>query len=138
MIQKRHTDSDCRPVVYIIDGDADQRDRLLLLLTVHELTATGYPSAAAFLAALAIEEPIEAPSCVVIDADRADVRAFELPERIRSLGKKTGVIILASPGDIEGAVAAVRAGAVDFIEKPCAESRLVESVRRALEAPGSQ
>lgn len=73
------------------------------------------------------------PECVVAEALLGDLGGLELMERLRELDPTIPVVFASRSGDVRLIVRAMRAGAVDFLQKPVAEARLREAVARAVE-----
>lgn len=117
-----------RAVVYLLDGDAAVRDSLSALLGELGVEVRAFASAAAFLA----EGCRGGTGCVVADAHLPDMDGAELLERLRGRGERLPVILLSSDEDLALAVRALRAGALDWIEKPFVAGALLERVRQTL------
>ena len=73
-------------------------------------------------------------ACVVLDIKMPGIDGLEVQRRLAEQEKTIPVIIVTAYGDVAMAVRAMRAGAIDFIEKPVARDRLIASVERAIEA----
>ena len=114
--------------VFVVDDDADVRDSLAALLTSAGLTARLFESATAFLAGY---RPGEA-GCLVADIRMPDMDGIALQTELTNRKAGLPVIIITGHGDVPLAVRAMKAGAIDFIEKPFDDERLLESIRRAL------
>lgn len=78
------------------------------------------------------------PRCLVITAELPVLTGIELLTQLRSQGITTPAIIIASRGDVPTAVAAMRAGAIDFLEKPLIDARLLQAVRRIMQKSYTQ
>lgn len=125
------------PVVYLVDDEDVVRDALAWLLRSRRLLSEGFASAEAFethVAALPAPWPT-APSCLVLDVRMPGTSGLVLFERLadRGLLPALPVIFLTGHGDVPTAVAAVKRGAFDFVEKPFSNNGLVDRVERALE-----
>jgi two-component system response regulator FixJ len=116
------------PCVHVIDDDADVRDSLAFLLSTADVPATTYESAAAFLAVAA-----QARGCVVTDLRMPLIGGLELISRLKAMGLRLPVIVITGHGDVSLAVEAMKAGVVDFLEKPFDDAALLNSIERALE-----
>ena len=77
------------------------------------------------------------PRCLVIAAEMSPTTGIDLLIQLRHRGIDTPAIIIASRGDVPAAVAAIRAGATDFLEKPMLDARLLQTVRRILQKQAS-
>jgi two-component system response regulator FixJ len=114
--------------VFIVDDDADVRDSLAALLVSAGLKPRLFESATAFLAAY---RPGEA-SCLVADIRMPDMDGIALQSELAQRKAGLPVIIITGHGDVPLAVRAMKAGAMDFIEKPFDDERLLDSIHRAL------
>jgi two-component system response regulator FixJ len=117
-------------VVHVVDDDGAVRDSLAFLLGSAGLAVRTYASAAAFLDAM----PIAGPGCVLTDVRMPDMDGLTLQRRLADLGSALPVIVMTGHGDVPIAVAALKTGAVDFLEKPFDDDRLIVVVREALSA----
>lgn len=115
-------------VVHVIDDDAGVRDSLAFLLATAGLAVRTHESAVAFLKAL----PEAEDGCVVTDVRMPEIDGIELQSRLRAQGSTLPVVVMTGHGDIALAVAAMKAGAMDFIEKPFDDEALLAAVRVAL------
>jgi FixJ family two-component response regulator len=113
------------PHVHVIDDEADVRDALALLFKSVGLRCALYGSALEFLAA---RPP--GPGCIVADVRLPGLSGLELLERLDRAGCTMPVIVMTGHGDVPMAVRAMRAGALDFIEKPFHDQALLDRVRR--------
>jgi two-component system response regulator DctR len=130
------------PVVYLVDDEDVVRDALAWLLRSRRLLSQGYASAEAFEEWLATQQTPgraawpQAPSCLVLDVRMPGTSGLVLFERLaeRGLLPLLPVIFLTGHGDVPTAVAAVKRGAFDFVEKPFSNNALVDRVELALQA----
>ena len=126
------------PMVYLVDDEAVVRDALAWLLRSRRLLSEGFPNAEAFEAHLAGRDlpggwP-DAPSCLLLDVRMPGTSGLLLLDRLveRGLIGTLPVIFLTGHGDVPTAVAAVKRGAFDFVEKPFSDNALVDRVEQAL------
>lgn len=127
------------PMVYLVDDEDVIRDSLSWLLRSRRLLSEGFASAEAFEAMLearpdhAKDWP-DAPSCLLLDVRMPGMSGLALFERLstRGLGAALPVIFLTGHGDVPTAVAAVKRGAFDFVEKPFSDNTLVDRIEEAL------
>ncbi len=130
------------PVVYLVDDETVVRDALAWLLRSRRLLSEGFGHAEAFEAYLATRDLAggwpDAPSCLLLDVRMPGTSGLVLFERLieRGLTAALPVIFLTGHGDVPTAVAAVKRGAFDFVEKPFSDNALVDRVLQALEASG--
>ena len=113
--------------VYIIDDDDAVRDSLSLQLEATGYAVAAFPSAVGFLE---IARTLQ-PGCVISDVQMPDMDGMELQQRLNDLKLDFPVVIVTGHADVALAVRAMKAGAVDFIEKPFEERAILDSVRHA-------
>jgi two-component system, LuxR family, response regulator FixJ len=118
-----------KTVIHVIDDDAAMRDSLAFLLDVNGFKSQLYESADAFLRAM----NADAVSCVVSDIRMPGMTGVELVRKLKSEGSSCPVILITGHGDVALAVEAMKAGAVDFIEKPFDDTSLLGAIRTALD-----
>jgi len=114
--------------VHIIDDDEAVRDSLTFLLRSAGLDAIPHPSATQFLEGLTRD----VAGCVITDVRMPDMSGLELLNRLRGMSYMIPVIVMTGHGDIQLAVEAMKAGALDFLEKPFDDERILASVKLAL------
>jgi two-component system response regulator FixJ len=114
--------------VALIDDDAAVLDALQQYFSRQGVTVTCFASAEVFLTNSGELTKLD---CVVADVRMPGLSGLQLVER---LGISVPIILITGHGDVDMAVAAIKLGAFDFIEKPFDESRLLESIRNALRA----
>ena len=114
--------------VFVVDDDADIRDSMRLLLEVAGFKVRNYTSARQFL-----DDELPKQGCLVADIRMPDMSGLELQEEAAKRHLDLPVIIMTGHGDVPLAVKAMKAGAIDFLEKPFDDERMLASVRRALE-----
>lgn len=116
------------PVVHIIDDDEDVRRSLVFLLRSVEITALTYPTATDFLEELDPDEP----AVVIVDVRMPGLSGLQLQEELAGRDFPAPVVFCSAHGDIPMSVRALRAGAVDFLEKPYEPQRILEIVQAQL------
>jgi two-component system response regulator FixJ len=122
-------------VIYVIDDDAAMRDSLAFLLDVNGFKPQVYETADAFLAGVSAARP----TCVISDIRMPGMNGIELVRKLKGDGSSCPVILITGHGDVALAVEAMKAGAVDFIEKPFDDTLLLDAIRAALEGrPASE
>ena len=117
------------PTVFVVDDDDAVRDSLTILLESTGHRAEGYGSARALLDAIGPE----AQGCIIADVRMPGMDGLELQKALTKRGIGLPVIIMTGHGDVPIAVRAMKAGAVDFVEKPFAEETMVGAIASALE-----
>ncbi|MBX3499086.1 MAG: response regulator [Alphaproteobacteria bacterium] len=115
-------------IVHVIDDDVDVRQSLAFLLSTAGLAVRVHESAAAFLKAL----PDAEDGCIVTDIRMPEIDGLELQRRLRAQRVAMPVVVMTGHGDVALAVEAMKAGAVDFIEKPFDDEVLLSAIRTAL------
>ena len=116
------------PVVHVVDDDDAVRDSLAFLLETEGLKVRAYESALHILDQVGDLHP----GCIVTDVRMPDMTGLELVGRLRELGVALPVVIMTGHADVPLAVEAMKAGVVDFIEKPFADDQMLTAVRTAL------
>jgi FixJ family two-component response regulator len=114
--------------VFIIDDDAAVRQGLSFMLRSAGYSVEAFPSAQSFLEGY---DPRRG-GCLLLDIQMPRVTGLELQQRLNLRGWRIPVIFITGHGTIPSAIAAMKSGAFDFIEKPLREDMLLESVDRAL------
>ena len=114
-------------VVHVVDDDEAVRDSVAFLLRSAQIEVEVYDSAAALLG-----KAVGATGCVVTDVRMPEMSGIDLMRRLKELGITLPVIVMTGHGDVPLAVEAMKAGAVDFIEKPFNDEAMLTAVRAAL------
>ncbi|MFP4145001.1 MAG: response regulator FixJ [Phycisphaeraceae bacterium] len=117
-------------VVAVIDDDRAVRDSLQWLLESGGLQIRAFATAQDFLAAL---EGGHRPGAALVDVRLPGMSGLDLQQRLNEMGLCLPVVIITGHGDVPVAVRAMKAGAVDFIEKPFNDQVLLDRVQEALE-----
>jgi two-component system response regulator FixJ len=110
----RRNMTELKPTVFIVDDDRGVLDSLKFLMRSVGLYAETYQSAQEFLGAFDLERP----GCLVLDV---------------AMGSSLPVIFITAHGDVPMAVQAVKAGAVDFVQKPFRDQELIDKIQSALQ-----
>ncbi|MGZ5925574.1 MAG: response regulator transcription factor [Rhizomicrobium sp.] len=114
--------------VFVVDDDADIRDSMRMLLEAGGFKVRCFSSAKPFLA-----DDAPKSGCLIADIRMPDMSGLELQEELQRRHVSLPVIIITGHGDVPLAVRAMRAGAIDFLEKPFDDELMLSSVKRALE-----
>jgi two-component system, LuxR family, response regulator FixJ len=117
-----------RGKVYVIDDDDAMRDSLNFLLESAGFSVTLFESALKFLDAL----PSLDFGCVVSDVRMPGLDGIELLKRMKADNTRFPIVIMTGHGDIPLAVEAMKLGAVDFLEKPFEDDRLIGMIEAAI------
>jgi two-component system, LuxR family, response regulator DctR len=121
--------------VHVVDDEDVVRDALAWLLRSRRLLPQLHANGDAFWAAVqAGSVPDSGPACVLLDMRMPGLNGMALFERLieRGLVDRMPVIFLTGHGEVATAVAAVKRGAFDFVEKPFSDNALVDRVEQAL------
>lgn len=116
-------------VVHIVDDDEAMRSSIAFLLKSSGMHSVTYESAIALLARV---DELE-PGCVLTDVRMPEMSGLDLVRELRRRGVAHPIVMITGHADVALAVEAMKAGVVDFIEKPFAEDVLLRAVRGALE-----
>jgi two-component system response regulator FixJ len=117
------------PVVYVVDDEPAVCDSLNSLLGTYGFAVESFASGGDLL------ERVESGStgCVVADVRMPGISGIDLQRELSRRGVPLPVVIITGHGDVPMAVESLKAGAVDFIEKPIDDDRLVKSIRMAID-----
>ncbi len=115
------------PTVFLVDDDAAVRDALAAFFRAEGLEVRAFESAEAFLA----QCPPAAAGCLVLDVRMPGVSGLDLQRALGESNIRLPIIFLTGHGDIPMSVRALRAGAIDFLEKPPDLDTLLARVRDA-------
>ena len=119
------------PVVGVIDPDPVARSGLRTLLHGLGIDVATYDSAESYL----LTTNGRHLACLIVDLLLPGMSGLELLRRLRSSGNDVPVILLADESDVPTAVAAMREGATDFIEKPYVDVAVLKQVQKLLHGP---
>lgn len=115
-------------IVHVVDDDPAVRDSLRLLLKTERFSVLAHASARDFLAVVSPDET----GCVVTDVRMPEKSGFELLADMKALRIGLPVIVITAHADVPLAVRAIKAGAVDLLEKPFDGEALLKAIRLAL------
>jgi two-component system response regulator FixJ len=113
--------------VYVIDDDLAMRDSLDFLLTSAGFSVRLFETATDFRSALSALQP----GCVVSDIRMPGLSGMDLLRETLASNPRHPVILMTGHGDIPLAVEAIKLGAVDFLEKPFEDGRLIDAIQTA-------
>ena len=117
------------PVVCVVDDESSMRDSLRNLFRSVGLKVQTFASAKEFLNSL----PSEAPSCLVLDVRMPGISGLELQRELGCGESGVPIIFMTGYGDIPMSVRAMKAGALEFLTKPCRDEDLLRAVNQAIE-----
>ncbi len=115
-------------VVHLIDDDEAVRHALAFLLASSGFAVQAYKLASAFLETLSAVQP----GCIITDVRMPGLSGLELQRELTNRRIFLPVVVMTGHGDVPLAVQAMKAGAVDFIEKPFSDDTLLSAVQEAL------
>ena len=115
-------------LVLVLDDDASFRRAVERLLVSAGLSVVPFASVPEFFQA----EPPAGPACLVLDVRMPGVNGLELQERLTTMEPPMPIIFLTGYGTVPMSVQAMKAGAIDFLLKPCDDQVLLDAVYRAL------
>jgi two-component system response regulator FixJ len=119
--------------IYIVDDDGAVRASLLALFEANGYTSRIFSSAQEFLAAA----PSLQPGCLIADIRMPGMDGLEMQQRLIERGLPFPFIAVTGHGDVPLAVRAMKAGALDFIEKPFTADTILGRAKSALNSPGA-
>ena len=121
--------AESEPTVYVVDDDPGVLDAVQLLLRSVGLRARAFSSAGDFLE----EYDPDSPGCLILDLRMPGMGGRELQKRLLEMEAELPIIFVTAHGDVPTAVEAVKDGAVDFIQKPFPDQKLLDKVNQAFE-----
>ena len=117
------------PIVFVVDEDVSVRASLEVLILSSGWQPETFASVQEFLAQ---PRPI-VPSCLILALSLPDPTGVELQKRIARERAEVPIIVISDHGDIPSTVEVMKAGAVDFLEKPLSHNVLLAAIRQSLE-----
>jgi FixJ family two-component response regulator len=120
--------------IFIVDDDADICRAMSRLLQAGGYATRTFSSTTQFLA----QYDPDPPGCILLDLTMPEHDGLEVQAMLASAGSRRPIIFLTGNGSIPATVAAIRAGAINFLTKPVTEPRLFEAVNEALRADARQ
>ena len=114
-----------KAVVHIVDDNLDLAQVIAHLMRREGLEANSYRSAEEFLAAVTPEEH----GCLLLDLRMPTMSGLALQEALISAHSILPIIFMSGDGDVASATSGLKAGAIDFIEKPVQEASLMAAVK---------
>jgi FixJ family two-component response regulator len=132
--QREGTPMNAKPLIHVVDDDESLRASLLDLLDAAGFEARGYASTGEFL----LHPPLDRPGCVLLDVRLPGPSGLELQAALQRQGVALPVIFLTGHADVATSVRAMKAGAVDFLEKPVGRDTLLDALQRGLARDAAQ
>ncbi len=122
-----------RRIVHLVDDEEAVRRSVGFMLRASGFEVIAYPSGVAFLAAAGKA----APGCVLLDIRMPEIDGLEVQRILAERGMPFPVVVLTGHGDITLSVRAIKAGAVDFLEKPFEKAAMLRAIEEAFAHLGS-
>lgn len=122
--------TDARPVIYVVDDDPSVLKAVERLLRSADYEVETFTSALEFLEL----RHLDTPGCLILDVKMPGVSGLELQERLAAGDMGFPVIFITGHGTIPMSVQAMKAGAVDFLQKPFLDSELLDAISGAVAA----
>lgn len=122
-------DSFSVPTVYIIDDDDGIRDAMTVLIESIGIRVKSYDNVRSFLN----EYIPTTPGCLILDVRLPGISGLELQEYFKRKGILLPIIFVSGHSNVAIAVRSMKAGAIDFLEKPFDDQLLLDSIQKALE-----
>ena len=126
--------ADAAPIVFVVDDEEHMGNALRRLFVSAGLPTEVYATGEAFLA----RSSHDVPGCVVLDVGMPGMGGLEVQAQLHSCAAGLPVVFLTGAAEVPVAVAAMRAGAADFVEKPFDNDDLLRRVRAAIERQATQ
>ena len=117
------------PIVFIVDDDESVRKALSRLIKSVDLKVETFSSANYFLK----HDPYDGPACLVLDIRMPGLSGLDLQTELAKAKRTLSIVFITGHGNIPMSVQAMKAGAVDFIEKPFDEQTLLDAVHLAIQ-----
>jgi two-component system response regulator FixJ len=126
--------SDSKGTIHVVDDDEAIRRSLSFLLKTSGFAVRTYEGGQPFLK----ESGTLDPGCVLLDVRMPDIDGLEVQKELRARGIMIPVVIMTGHGEVDMAVAAMKAGASDFIEKPFEKAALLACIKAATQQAFAQ
>ena len=114
--------------IFVVDDDTSVRTAVKRLIRSLGFVVETFDSAQAFLK----HEPHDGPACLLLDIRMPGTSGIELQEQLAEAGVQIPIIFITGHGNIPMSVKAMKAGAVDFIEKPFEDQKLIDAIHAAI------
>lgn len=118
-----------KPIVMIIDDDTSMRSSLQRLLLASGIDTIAFSSAQEFLSATIPDRPC----CLLLDIRMPGMDGMELQTELVKIGRNLPIVFITGHGDVPMSVQAMKAGAVNFLQKPFEHRVLLEAIHESFE-----
>jgi FixJ family two-component response regulator len=118
-----------KPVVYVVDDDPSVGKALERLMRSAGHDVRTFTSALDFVRC----RNLEAPDCLILDVSMPDLNGLELQEYLADQGSSLPIVFITGHGTVSMSVKAMKAGAVDFLQKPFSDTDLLNAISHAIE-----
>ncbi|MCW8281515.1 MULTISPECIES: response regulator transcription factor [Agrobacterium] len=126
--------TDATPLVTIVDDDEGMRESVGEILRSVGIASVGFGSTAELLAAAVPDRP----GCLVLDVRLPGLSGLELQTKLAAAGNRKPIIFMTGYGDVPMTVRAMKAGALDFLQKPFRDQDIIDAVTAAIEKDREQ
>ena len=117
------------PIIFVVDDDASVCQSLTWLIESVGIKVETFPSAAEFLK----RHPYDGPACLVLDVRMPGLNGLDLQNQLAAAGRVIPIIFITGHGTVPMSVRAMKAGAVDFLQKPFEDQDLLDAIYPAIE-----
>ena len=117
-----------KPLIRIIDDDSAVRSSWSFLLSGENYECAEYSDAGTFLASADFRRP----GCILLDVRMPSMSGLELQNKLKDIGCDLPIVFVSGHGDIDMAVNTLKAGAIDFLQKPVDDQRLLKTIENAV------
>ncbi|WP_113408864.1 response regulator transcription factor [Rhizobiales bacterium] len=126
--------TDATPLVTIVDDDEGMRESVGEILRSVGIASVGFGSTAELLAATVPDRP----GCLLLDVRLPGLSGLELQTKLAAAGNRKPIIFMTGYGDVPMTVRAMKAGALDFLQKPFRDQDIIDAVTAAIEKDREQ
>ncbi|SFB60478.1 two component transcriptional regulator, LuxR family [Rhizobium sp. NFR07] len=126
--------TDATPLVTIVDDDEGMRESVGEILRSVGIASVGFGSTTELLAATMPDRP----GCLVLDVRLPGLSGLELQTKLAAAGNRKPIIFMTGYGDVPMTVRAMKAGALDFLQKPFRDQDIIDAVTAAIEKDREQ
>jgi FixJ family two-component response regulator len=117
-----------KPIVFVVDDDADVRESIQGLLKSAGLSSRSFETAEDFLRT----KPVDGPSCLILDVSLPGMNGLDFQEQLGKAGLRIPIVFITAHGDIPMSVRAMKSGAMEFLTKPFDDVALLNAIQHAL------